>query len=114
LYNKTRNMTRWGILIIAAMALQPIAGMAQKKYSLSADQAVQLALKQVTDIKNLQIDRELQLAKKQGTDCTGFPAGERHRFHTTFLQYSCNPFTGLYLTFSLSGTSRQWRKEWCR
>jgi len=73
LYNKTRNMTRWGILIIAAMALQPIAGMAQKKYSLSADQAVQLALKQVTDIKNLQIDRELQLAKNKELIAQAFP-----------------------------------------
>jgi outer membrane protein TolC len=63
--NKTRNMTRWGIIIIAAMALQPFAGEAQKKYSLSAEQAVELALKQVTDIKNLQIDRELQLAKNK-------------------------------------------------
>ena len=73
MYNKTRNMTRWGILIILAMALQPIAGMAQKKYSLSAEQAVELALKQVTDIKNLQIDRELQLAKNKELIAQAFP-----------------------------------------
>ncbi|MFN5422371.1 MAG: TolC family protein [bacterium] len=38
---------------------------AQQKYSLSADQAAALALKNVTDIKNLQIDRELQIAKNR-------------------------------------------------
>ncbi|MEN9885065.1 MAG: hypothetical protein RLZZ420_2282 [Bacteroidota bacterium] len=66
-------MTRWGIIIFAAMALQPFAGEAQKKYSLSAEQAVELALKQVTDIKNLQIDRELQLAKNKELIAQAFP-----------------------------------------
>lgn len=38
---------------------------AQQKYKLSVNQAADLALKNVTEIKNLQIDRELQLAKNK-------------------------------------------------
>lgn len=62
---KHTPLKHWGVLALTFALLLPAAGNAQKKYSVSAEQAAQLALKNVTELKNLQIDRQLQLAKNR-------------------------------------------------
>jgi len=47
--------------------------LAQKVYSLSAKQAADLALQNVTEIKNLQIDREMQISKNREYIAQAFP-----------------------------------------
>jgi len=46
---------------------------AQKSYKLSAKQAVDLALKNVTELKNLEIDRQIQLSKNKEYVAQAFP-----------------------------------------
>jgi len=55
--NKNKSMKRWGILMMAVLLLTTGNLQAQKSYKLSAKQAVDLALKNVTELKNLEIDR---------------------------------------------------------
>lgn len=58
-------MTRWGIILVLLVFSKPGEMFAQQKYRLTANQAIDLALKNVTDIKNLKIDKELQIAKNR-------------------------------------------------
>lgn len=58
-------MTRWGIIIMLLAFFQPWESQAQQKYRLTANQAIELALKNVTDIKNLKIDKDIQIAKNK-------------------------------------------------
>jgi len=62
---KQNCMTRIGFIICAVLLFQPWESKAQQKYSLTASQAAELALKNVTDIKNLKLDREIQIAKNK-------------------------------------------------
>ena len=63
--NKTGTMISRGLLLLTMVWLVNNNINAQQKYSLSAEQAAALALKNVTDIKNLQLDREIQIAKNR-------------------------------------------------
>lgn len=63
--NKLGTMISRGLLLITMVCLACTSISAQQKYSLSAEQAAELALKNVTEIKNLQIDREIQIAKNR-------------------------------------------------
>ena len=63
MHNKKANMIRWGFIIFSLILLASGTVQSQQKYRLTVSQAADLALKNVTEIKNLQIDRELQLAK---------------------------------------------------
>jgi outer membrane protein TolC len=65
MHNKKKNMNRWGFIVFSSAVLLFGTADAQQKYRLSVNQAADLALKNVTEIKNLQIDRELQLAKNK-------------------------------------------------
>jgi len=58
-------MIRWGFIIFSLILLASGTVQSQQKYRLTVNQAADLALKNVTEIKNLQIDRELQLAKNK-------------------------------------------------
>ena len=58
-------MNRWAFTIFSSAVLLFGTANAQQKYTLTVRQAAELALKNVTEIKNLQIDRELQLAKNK-------------------------------------------------
>ena len=63
--NKRIHMKSWGLLMVAFLLLGINNSIAQKSYKLTAKQAVDLALKNVTDLKNLAIDRELQISKNK-------------------------------------------------
>ena len=63
--NKRIHMKSWGLLMVAFLLLGINKSIAQKSYKLTAKQAVDLALKNVTDLKNLAIDRELQISKNK-------------------------------------------------
>jgi len=63
--NKRIHMKSWGLLMVAFLLLGINKSIAQKSYNLTAKQAVDLALKNVTDLKNLAIDRELQISKNK-------------------------------------------------
>jgi hypothetical protein len=63
--NKINSMKSWGLLMMAILLLSTSNLQAQKSYKLSAKQAVDLALKNVTELKNLEIDRELQISKNK-------------------------------------------------
>lgn len=63
--NKIIHMKSWGLLMVAFLLLGINNSIAQKSYKLTAKQAVDLALKNVTDLKNLAIDRELQISKNK-------------------------------------------------
>ena len=65
MHNKYANMIRWGSIIFSLILLASGTVQSQQKYRLTVNQAADLALKNVTEIKNLQIDRELQLAKNK-------------------------------------------------
>lgn len=65
MHNKNANMIRWGFIIFSLILLASGTVQSQQKYRLTVNQAAELALKNVTEIKNLQIDRELQLAKNK-------------------------------------------------
>lgn len=62
---KKMNMTRWSLLILAFTLFNPSKSGAQKKYTFTVSQSAELALKNVTDIKNLKLDREIQIAKNK-------------------------------------------------
>jgi len=66
-------MKSWGLLIMAFLLLSASNIQAQKSYKLSAKQAVDLALKNVTELKNLEIDRELQMSKNKEYVGQAFP-----------------------------------------
>ena len=63
--NKSNHMNRWVRILCLIAFLQPWQLIAQQQYSLSAQQAAELALKNATDIKNLQLDRSIQIAKNK-------------------------------------------------
>lgn len=65
MHNKYANMIRWGSIIFSLILLASGTVQSQQKYRLTVNQAADLALKNVTEIKNLQIDRELQLVKNR-------------------------------------------------
>ena len=58
-------MTR--VSLMFAMLLQLYAGLAQSQqtFKLTADEAVSMALKNATELKNLRLDKEIQLAKNK-------------------------------------------------
>ncbi len=62
---KLTHMQRWGILILTPFLLLPAFNQAQQKYRLTANQSVELALKNVTEMKNLKLDRDIQAAKNR-------------------------------------------------
>ncbi len=66
-------MKSWGLLIMAFLLLSISNIQAQKSYKLSAKQAVDLALKNVTELKNLEIDRQIQLSKNKEYVAQAFP-----------------------------------------
>ncbi|MEN9371419.1 MAG: hypothetical protein RL152_224 [Bacteroidota bacterium] len=66
-------MKSWGLLITAFLLLSASNIQAQKSYKLSAKQAVDLALKNVTELKNLEIDRQIQLSKNKEYIGQAFP-----------------------------------------
>ncbi|MFZ9589049.1 MAG: TolC family protein [Chitinophagaceae bacterium] len=66
-------MKTWGLLIMAFLLLSISNIQAQKSYKLSAKQAVDLALKNVTELKNLEIDRQIQLSKNKEYVAQAFP-----------------------------------------
>jgi outer membrane protein TolC len=65
MHNKNANMIRWGSIIFSLILLASGTVQSQQRYRLTVNQAADLALKNVTEFKNLQIDRELQLAKNK-------------------------------------------------
>ena len=65
MHNKYANMIRWGSIFFSLILLASGTVQSQQRYRLTVNQAADLALKNVTEIKNLQIDRELQLAKNK-------------------------------------------------
>jgi outer membrane protein TolC len=71
--NKLKSMKSWGLLITAFLLLSASNIQAQKSYKLSAKQAVDLALKNVTELKNLEIDRQIQLSKNKEYIGQAFP-----------------------------------------
>lgn len=58
-------MNRWRFMVFSLVVVTCGSVQSQQKYSISANQAGELALKNATEIKNLQIDRELQLARNR-------------------------------------------------
>jgi outer membrane protein TolC len=58
-------MRTWFLILSGLLMMQSQEVSAQQRYRLSAREAVDLALKNVTELKNLQIDRELQIAKNK-------------------------------------------------
>ena len=73
MHNKQVHMIRWCFILSGLLMLQTSQLSAQQKYKLSAQEAVDLALKNVTELKNLQIDRELQIAKNREYIGQAFP-----------------------------------------
>ena len=71
--NKSTRMKSWGLMMMALLLLFSSNIKAQKSYKLSAKQAVELALKNVTELKNLEIDRELQISKNKEYIAQAFP-----------------------------------------
>jgi outer membrane protein TolC len=73
MHNKQVLMIRWCFILCGLLLLHTSQLSAQEKYKLSAQEAVNLALKNVTELKNLQIDRELQIAKNKEYIGQAFP-----------------------------------------
>lgn len=73
MHNKIGRMRRWIFILSGVFLLQSFQLDAQERYKLSAQEAVALALKNVTELKNLQIDRELQIAKNKEYIGQAFP-----------------------------------------
>jgi len=73
MHNKQAHMIRWCFILSGLLLLHTAQLSAQQKYKLSAQEAVDLALKNVTELKNLQIDRELQIAKNREYIGQAFP-----------------------------------------
>ena len=71
--NKSHSMNKWSLGILVLLLISSNGVLAQKVYSLSAKQAADLALQNVTEIKNLQIDRELQISKNKEYVAQAFP-----------------------------------------
>lgn len=71
--NKSHSMNKWSLGILLLLLISSNGVLAQKVYSLSAKQAADLALQNVTEIKNLQIDRELQISKNKEYVAQAFP-----------------------------------------
>jgi outer membrane protein len=65
MHNKQGIMRTWFLILSGLLMMQSQEVSAQQRYRLSAREAVDLALKNVTELKNLQIDRELQIAKNK-------------------------------------------------
>jgi outer membrane protein TolC len=61
---RTGRTWRLVVSLVVFTGLSQVAA-AQKKYELTAREAVEYAVKNVTDIKNLQIDRDIQVAKNK-------------------------------------------------
>ncbi len=59
------NMARKGGLLLLLINLIHLSLTAQNEHRLTAKEAVDLAIKQVTEIQNLQIDRQLQVSKNR-------------------------------------------------
>ncbi|MGZ5254962.1 MAG: TolC family protein, partial [Flavitalea sp.] len=59
------KMTRKGGVILILINLIHLSLFSQNNYQLSSKEAVDLAIKQVTEIKNLKIDRQLQVSKNR-------------------------------------------------
>ncbi|MFN5914442.1 MAG: TolC family protein [Chitinophagaceae bacterium] len=66
-------MNKWSLGILLLLLISSNEVLAQKVYSLSAKQAADLALQNVTEIKNLQIDREMQISKNREYIAQAFP-----------------------------------------
>lgn len=64
---KMNSMVRvlLALMLAALMLATPVINMAQEKISVTATQAAALALKNVVEIKNLQLDKEMQIAKNR-------------------------------------------------
>lgn len=60
-----RTGKSWLILALTGMLAVALPARAQKKYELSAGEAVEFAIKNVTEIKNLQLDRDIQAARNK-------------------------------------------------
>lgn len=73
MHNKQGIMRTWFFILSGLLILQSQEVGAQQRYRLSAQEAVDLALKNVTELKNLQIDRELQIAKNKEYIAQAFP-----------------------------------------
>ena len=71
--NKSHSMNKWSLGILLLLLISSNEVLAQKVYSLSAKQAADLALQNVTEIKNLQIDREMQISKNREYIAQAFP-----------------------------------------
>ena len=71
--NKSHSMNKWSLGILLLLLISSNGVLAQKVYSLSAKQAADLALQNVTEIKNLQIDREMQISKNREYIAQAFP-----------------------------------------
>lgn len=61
---RTDKMRRSVAVLLFFLALSPTLS-AQKKYAFSATQAVEHAVKNVTEVKNLKIDRDIQMARNK-------------------------------------------------
>jgi outer membrane protein len=61
---KNNAIVKAGIALVLSSVLH-LTTFAQQEYRLSAKEAVDLALKQVIDLKNLQVDRKIQVAKNR-------------------------------------------------
>ena len=57
----TRVRFLWTLLLLLTMGVVN----AQQKYRLTAEEATNMALKNATELKNLQLDKEIQLAKNK-------------------------------------------------
>lgn len=94
---KRKLLSRSGAGLILFLCLYGQAS-AQKAYQLTAKQAVDLALRQVNEIKNLQIDKKLQIAQNREITGQAYPqvtgnVGVNHYFSipVTFLPDFISP-----------------------
>jgi len=62
---KNSYMTRWIFIITGLILLNASPGKTQEMYKLTANQAAELALTNVTDIKNIKLDKEIQIARNK-------------------------------------------------
>lgn len=67
------KLARKGGVLLVLLNLITLASVAQKEYRLSATDAVSLALKQVYEIRNLQIDRKIQVAMNREITGQAYP-----------------------------------------
>ena len=69
---KRKLLSKAAVLLVILMALQPELS-AQKQFELTVKEAVDLALKQVNEIKNLQVDRKMQVAQNREITGQAYP-----------------------------------------